>query len=172
MSASLDQQPAAGVPVRSDFTATHWSIVLAAGKDSSPGSRAALEKLCAVYWYPLYSYVRRQGHGAEEAQDLTQEFFARLLRNQYVGLADRNRGKFRTFLLTSLKRFLVNEWEKGRTRKRGSGQTVISWDQEAGESRFHLEPVETSTPEKIFEKRWAVTLLEQVLVLLQEEFIA
>src|SRR4030095_12634413 len=107
MSASSDQEGSTDRRVRADFTTTHWSVVMAAGRNSSPGSHAALEKLCSTYWYPLYAYVRRVGHSPEEAQDLTQDFFARLLRNQYIGSADPNRGKFRTFLLTSLKRFLV-----------------------------------------------------------------
>src|SRR5207244_950664 len=101
------------------------SVVLAAGESSSPHAEEALEKLCRTYWYPLYAYVRRKGHSPEDAQDLTQEFFVRLLEKRYLKLADRERGKFRGFLLTSLKHFLVNEWEKARTIKRGGGGEVI-----------------------------------------------
>jgi RNA polymerase sigma factor (sigma-70 family) len=158
--------------VRSDFTTTHWSVVLAAGQASSPDSEAALEKLCRSYWQPLYGYVRRQGHSPEDAQDLTQDFFARLLRKQYLSCADRERGKFRTFLLTSLKHFLVNEWEKSRAQKRGSGRPIVSLDLEASEGHFQAEPAEAATPEKIFEKRWALTLLEHVLARLEQEFAA
>jgi RNA polymerase sigma-70 factor (ECF subfamily) len=169
---ALVEDTRAAVSMRGDFTATHWSLVLAAGHHSSPGSQAALETLCQKYWYPLYAYVRRRGHGPEDAQDLTQDFFARLLRKEYLRHADRQRGKFRTFLLTSLQRFLVNEWEKNRSQKRGGGQAVFSLDKEKTEGRYQAEPAEQSTPEKIFEKRWAVTLLEQVLLLLRGEFVS
>jgi RNA polymerase sigma-70 factor (ECF subfamily) len=146
--------------------------VLSAGGGLLPDAPDALERLCRAYWYPLYVYVRRQGRGVEEAQDLTQEFFARLLRKEYLGRADPARGRFRTFLLTALKRFLVDDWEKGRAAIRGEGQPVISWDQRETEVRFLAEPADQSTPAKAFEKRWAVTVLEQVLERLQEEFTA
>jgi len=166
------QDPDLPVPRRSDFTATHWSVVLAAGSSSSPDSQAALEKLCQTYWYPLYAYVRRCGRSPQDAQDLTQEFFARLLAKNYLSHADRDRGKFRNFLLTSLKRFLVNEWEKARAQRRGGGQPVLSWDAAASETRYCAEPADNSTPEKAFEKRWALTLLEQVLARLRDDFSA
>ncbi len=154
------------------FPTTHWSTVLSAGGGADPNAQAALERLCRAYWYPLYAYVRRQGRSVEEAQDLTQEFFARLLQKEYLGHPDPTRGRFRTFLLTALKRFLINEWAKGRMAKRGDGQPAISWDQRGTEMRFLAEPVDQSTPEKAFEKRWAVTVLEQVLDRLREESIA
>lgn len=154
------------------FPTTHWSLVLSAGVGSQPNAQAALERLCRAYWYPLYANVRRQGRGVEEAQDLTQEFFARLLGKEYLRHADPVRGRFRTFLLTALKRFLVNDWEKGRAAKRGDGQPVISWDQRETETRFLAEPADRSTPENAFEKRWAVAMLEQVLGRLREEFTA
>ena len=113
--------PGAGV-----FATTHWSVVLAAGHSSAPGAQEALETLCRTYWYPLYVYVRGQGQSPHDAQDLTQEFFARLLEKKYLRLADPDRGKFRAFLLKSLKHFLVNEWEKARTQKRGGGQCCHS----------------------------------------------
>ncbi len=172
MSTSLDQDTGVAAPGRTDFTTTHWSLVLAAGHNSLPGSQSALEKLCHTYWYPLYAYVRRRGHSPEDAQDLTQDFFARLLRKEYLRHANRQRGRFRTFLLTSLQRFLINEWEKGRSQRRGGGQPVFSLDKDATEGRYQAEPSEESTPEKVFEKRWAVTLLEQVLLRLREEFTA
>ena len=156
----------------SGFPTTHWSIVLSAGGGTEPNAQAALERLCRAYWYPLYAYVRRQGRSVEEAQDLTQEFFARLLQKENLGHPDPTRGRFRTFLLTALKRFLINDWEKGRAAKRGDGQPAISWDQHETEMRFLAEPVDQSTPEKAFEKRWAVTVLEQVLERLREESIA
>jgi RNA polymerase sigma-70 factor (ECF subfamily) len=167
---ALVEDTSAASSMRSEFSATHWSLVLAAGHNSTPGSQAALETLCQRYWYPLYAYVRRRGQGPEDAQDLTQEFFARLLRKEYLRHADRQRGKFRTFLLISLQRFLVNEWEKSRSQKRGGGQAVFSMDKDRTEERYQAEPSEESTPEKIFEKRWALTLLEQVLLRLREEF--
>jgi RNA polymerase sigma-70 factor (ECF subfamily) len=167
---ALGQDAGATVAVQGNFTTTHWSVVLAAGHKSSPGAQAALERLCKIYWYPLYAYVRRRGRSAEDAQDLTQDFFARLLRKEYLRHADPERGKFRTFLLTSLQRFLINEWEKGRSQRRGGGQPVFSLDQETTEDRYQAEPSDESTPEKVFEKRWAVTVLEQVLLHLREEF--
>jgi RNA polymerase sigma-70 factor (ECF subfamily) len=160
----------AAVSMQSDFAATHWSLVLAAGHNSSPGAQAALERLCKIYWHPLYAYVRRSGRSPEDAQDLTQDFFARLLRKDYLRHADRQRGKFRTFLIASLKRFLVNDWEKGRAQKRGGGQPVLSLDLDKTEACYQAEPSDESTPEKVFEKRWAVAVLEQVLLHLREEF--
>jgi RNA polymerase sigma factor (sigma-70 family) len=157
---------------RSVFPTTHWTVVLHAVGAPESGGQAALESLCHAYWYPLYAYVRRMGHSPEDAEDLTQAFFARLLEKDYLRHADRDRGLFRTFLLTSLKRFLINEWEKGRTQRRGNGEPMISWNKDDTESRYLAEPADTSTPEKIFEKRWAVTLLERVLVRLEQEFVA
>ncbi len=152
------------------FTTTHWSVVLAAADTALPDSKAALERLCRTYWYPLYAYVRRQGNGPEDAQDLTQSFFARLLEKKYLRLADRERGKFRSFLLTSLKRFLVNEWEKRCAEKRASQQNAFSLDAEESEGRYQSEPQEEATPETLFDRRWATALLDQVLGRLREEF--
>ncbi len=162
---NLTTAPAGG------FLTTHWSVVRAAA-DTSRAGRAELEQLCRAYWFPLYAYVRRQGRSVEEAQDLTQEFFARLLRKDYLRLADPARGRFRTFLLTALRRFLVNDWEKGRAARRGNGQPVLSWNQLETESRFLPALADEATPETAFEKQWAVTLLEQVLARLREEFAA
>jgi len=152
------------------FATTHWSVVLAAGHDSSPGVQEALEKLCRSYWYPLYGYVRRQGHSPEDAQDLTQGFFARLLEKKFLQLANRERGKFRSFLLTSLKHFLVHEWERTKTAKRGGAHAHLSWDQASAEERYQLEPASELTPEKIFDQRWAFILFQQALTRLRDEY--
>jgi RNA polymerase sigma factor (sigma-70 family) len=154
------------------FATTHWSVVLAAGERQSPHFLEALEKLCRTYWYPVYVYVRRQGHDAHEAQDLTQEFFARLLEKNYLSDVDRAKGKFRSFLIASLNHFLANEWDKAKAQKRGGGQKPISLDDETAENRYTLEPVSQCSPEKIFDQRWALTLMNQALTRLCEEFVA
>jgi RNA polymerase sigma factor (sigma-70 family) len=154
------------------FLTTHWSVVLSAGRTDSPEAAAALEKLCRAYWYPLYVYVRRRGYGESDAQDLTQEFFARLLEKEYLRLADPNRGKFRSFLLKSLQHFLVNEWEKARTQKRGGGQFLIPLDVHTAETRYAVEPTQELALDEVFEKRWAATLIEAVLARLREDYAA
>lgn len=152
------------------FGTTHWSVVLQAGGKTSSVAQAALEKLCHAYWYPLYIHVRRLGWGAEESKDLTQQFFARFLERKYLQLADPERGRFRSFLLTSLKHFLADEWDKSRAQKRGGGQKVISWDGLDPEERYRNEPAEKLSPDRIYEKRWAGILLESVLSQLQVEY--
>jgi RNA polymerase sigma-70 factor (ECF subfamily) len=152
-----------------EFAPTRWSIVLAAGDTRSPESAVALETLCRTYWFPLYAYVRRQGSSPTEAQDLTQEFFARLLEKKYVAHANPEAGKFRTFLLTSLKHFLVSEWRKTARQKRGGGQVPIPWDADAAEQCYAAEPPGELTSEKIYEKRWAIALMERVLARLRDE---
>jgi len=152
------------------FATTHWSVVLAAGNRELPEASAALEKLCRTYWYPLYACVRRRGHGPEDAQDLTQEFFALFLRKEYFRLADRARGRFRTFLLHALEHFLVNEWRRAQCAKRGGGLTCLSLDAEGAGQRYANEPAVTMTPERAYEKQWAATLLEQVLSSLKQEY--
>jgi RNA polymerase sigma factor (sigma-70 family) len=154
-----------------EFTTTHWSVVLLAGESASVEADQALENLCRTYWYPLYAYVRRQGRSADDAQDLTQDFFARLLEKKYLRLADPQRGRFRTFLLSSLKNFLINEWEKSRTAKRGGADVTFSLDEQDAEGRYLAEPVDGLTPDRIYEKRWAVTLLEKVLARLREKYL-
>ena len=151
------------------FATTHWSVVLAAGHGSAPDVTRALEELCQAYWYPLYVYIRRRGYGVEDAQDLTQEFFSLLLRKGHFLLPNPARGKFRSFLLTALEHFLVNEWKQRRTVKRGGAWTFLSWDGQAAERRYAAEPATTVTPEKVYEKRWATTLLERVLAHLRQE---
>ena len=153
-----------------EFATTHWSVILLAGGAASEQADTALEHLCRAYWYPLYAYVRRQGHDAHDAQDLTQDFFARFLERKHLRLADPGRGRFRTFLLCSLKHFLINEWEKSKAAKRGGAHTIVSWDEQTAEGRYLAEPVDGLTPESIYEKRWAVTLLEKVLARLREKY--
>ncbi len=150
------------------FTTTHWSVVLAAKQGDSPQAVAALEQLCRTYWYPLYASVRRRGYSPEDAQDLTQEFFARLLSTHALGTVHPNKGRFRSFLLASLNHFLANERDKARTLKRGGGQTVISLD--AAETRYRAEPSEGMSPERIFERQWALALLAQVAARLREDY--
>ena len=151
------------------FLTTHWSVVLSAREQQSSQSAAALETLCRTYWQPLYAYVRRQGYSSADAQDLTQEFFARLLQKHYLHSVARAKGKFRTFLLVMLKRFLADEWDKARAQKRGGGQ-VFCVDWSSAETRFLQQPVEHLTPEKVFEQRWALTLLDQVYARLEREY--
>jgi RNA polymerase sigma factor (sigma-70 family) len=151
------------------FVTTHWSVVLAAGRGDSTRASAALEKLCRNYWYPLYAFVRRLGHGAHDAEDLVQSFFAICLEKNYLGTADQTKGRFRSFLLIALKRFLANEWDKARTLKRGGKQTSISLDSLAAEQRYALEPVDHLSADKLFERRWALTLLDQVVARLRDE---
>ncbi len=145
------------------FATTRWSIVLAAGHDFSLESRRALESLCETYWFPVYTYVRRLVSGVEDAQDLTQGFFAHLLDKDAIAKAQPDRGRFRAFLLTALKNFLANERQKARAEKRGGGKAPLSLDFESGESRYQIEPSHELTPEAQFERRWVLTLLDQVL---------
>ena len=153
------------------FSTTHWSVVLTAGKTDVPQAAHALEKLCRTYWYPLYAYVRRRGYGSEDAQDLTQGFFARLLDQNYPAQADRAKGKFRSFLLLTLNHFLSDERERAVARKRGGGQTLISLDDSEAEERYGLEIAdERLSPEKLFERRWAEAILGQALDRLRGEY--
>ncbi len=170
--ASETQGPHATPNEGAIFATTHWSAVLAAGHQETLDAQAALEKLCRSYWYPLYAYVRRQGHPVQEAQDLTQSFFARLLQKNYLARADQNKGRFRTFLLSMLKHFLADEWDKQRAQKRGGLGPRYSLDTEAAETRYGLEPADPMTPEKVFARRWALTLLEAVMGRLRDEYVA
>jgi RNA polymerase sigma-70 factor (ECF subfamily) len=155
-----------------EFATTHWSIVLAAGDVARPRADEALAQLCENYWYPLYAYVRRRVSDVHEAQDLTQAFFEQLLERRAVEKADPDRGRFRAFLLTACKRFLVNEWHKGRAQKRGGGRRPLSLDFESGESKLSLTAVDALTPEEIFEREWAIALLERVMEWLRAEYTA
>jgi len=154
------------------FTTTHWSVVVAAGEQESPQAAAALEALCRGYWYPLYAYVRRRGHSPADAEDLTQGFFAQLLAKNYPARADRTKGRFRTFLLHTLNQFLLDQRERAATLKRGGGQIFISLDVETPEDRYSVEAPDNLTPEKLFERRWAQTILDQALARLRAEFVA
>jgi len=152
------------------FATTHWSVVLAAcgGEDST--SQQALAELCQAYWYPVYAYVRRRVSDVHQAQDLTQGFFAGLLERRTIGTADPNRGRFRAFLLTACKRFLVNEWHKAHAVKRGGAQRRLSLDFESGKSKYVAAAVDTLTPERLYEREWAIALLARVIEQLKEEF--
>ena len=154
------------------FATTHWSVVLLADHSSPTAASGALEKLCRSYWYPVYAFVRRQGFSPHDAQDLTQEFFSRLLKRNTFADADPAKGRFRSFLLGALKHFLADEWDKARAEKRGGQCEIFSLDALEPEARYALEPASDLTPEKIFDRRWAATLLEQALHRLREEFTA
>jgi RNA polymerase sigma-70 factor (ECF subfamily) len=151
------------------FATTHWSVVLAAGQDGSPTAQQALELLCRDYWYPIYVYVRRKGYGPEDAQDLTQEFFAQLIAKNQVRLADRGKGKFRTFLLAVLDYFIAREWNRAHRQKRGGQFSFVSLDQLTPEERYRLEPADHATPEDMFARGWALTVLRQAMYALQKE---
>jgi RNA polymerase sigma-70 factor (ECF subfamily) len=168
MSGPEARPDAGGSPER--FRTTRWSLVLAARDRTSPEARLALQELCEAYWYPLYAFIRRHGHLAEEAQDLTQEFFVRLLEKDFLALADQSRGKFRSFLMAACQHFLANERDRAQARKRGGGREFLSIDARAGESRYLAEPAHDLTAERLFERRWALMLLQHVLGRLREEF--
>jgi RNA polymerase sigma factor (sigma-70 family) len=154
------------------FASTRWSLVVAAAQRDSPESEAALATLCRLYWYPLYAYARRRLPQPQDAQDLTQAFFACLLDKDYLRQADRQRGRFRAFLLTAFKHFLAKEQERAHALKRGGGRTFLTLDFDRGEQRYHQEPSHEATPESLFERSWALTLLDQGLTRLREELNA
>jgi len=154
------------------FKTTHWSSVLHAADSNDPAAEASLARLCQIYWYPLYYYARRLGHSREDAQDLTQEFLTRLVHKEYLKGVKQEKAKFRSFLLVALKGFLANEWDRAHRRKRGGGQELLSFDAQDTENRFLAEPMEEMSPEKAFERRWALALLSQVLARLETEFCA
>ena len=154
------------------FATTHWSVVLAAGDTASPDSKEALEKLCRTYWYPLYAYVRRRGRTPEDAQDLTQGFLSQLLERQSLARADPGKGRFRSFLLAALNYYLADERDRARAQKRGGGSLNLSFDAQTAEQRYHLEPADHLSPDRVFERQWALVLLDEVLVRLEREFRA
>ena len=145
-------------------------MVVTAGRSDTPRAQAALERLSRSYWYPLYAYVRRRGNSVEDAQDLTQEFFARLLKHHWVLKADRSKGRFRSFLLMALKRFLAKEWAKAKAQKRGGEERLVPLQLDTAETRYRQEPADTRTPEQVYEKQWAVALLESVLKRLRTDY--
>jgi RNA polymerase sigma-70 factor (ECF subfamily) len=169
------REPGLGGPYGLDdnsFATTRWSIVLAAGHvgGDRDGARSALESLCRQYWFPLYEYVRRQGYDADAAQDLVQGFLAELIEHNLPAAADRNRGKFRSFLLAALKHYLSNQRERDRAQKRGGGVTPVSIDSRSAEERFGVEPAHDLTPERLFERQWALTLLENSVAQLRHHY--
>jgi DNA-directed RNA polymerase specialized sigma24 family protein len=170
MSAKQKANESPGMPPAL-FATTHWSVVLAAGQGDSPQAAEALERLCRTYWYPLYAYVRQRGYAPEDAQDLTQGFFARILRQKYVGKAQAERGKFRWFLLTSFRHFLANEWDRAKAEKRGGDAQFIPIDQAEAEGRYRLELRHELTAENVYERTWALTVIEGVRARLKQEYV-
>lgn len=164
-----DGKTGSGSPRLRRFTTTRWSLIAAAGRRATPEAREALSTLCQLYWYPAYAFVRRQVHGAEEARDLTQDFFARLLEKNDLATVDRRRGRFRAWLLGSLKHHLANERDRARAQKRGGGRAPLPIDGEEAEGRYRLELSHDLSPDKLFERRWALALLEHVLAALRDE---
>ncbi len=154
------------------FVTTCWSLVLAAGGNESELSRSALTRLLEAYWYPLYAFARRKGRDPDDSFDLTQEFLLGLLDRKFLGDADPRKGRFRTFLLTAFERFLVSEWRRGHRAKRGGGRVILSLSSVSAEERYRLEPADLLTPEQIFERRWALTLLDTTMKRLEEESAA
>lgn len=154
------------------FATTRWSLVLAAGQTANAPSAEALASLCELYWYPVYAFIRRQGARAEDGADLTQEFFARVLEKNYFHDADPARGRFRAFLCASIRHFLSNERDRARTLKRGGNQPPISLDVETAEGTYRLDPRDDLTPEKLFDRRWALILLERVLMRLRDSHVS
>ena len=152
------------------FATTRWSLVLAAGAGRSGSSDRALGELCSRYWYPLYAYARRRGHGSEDARDLTQAFFAKLLERQDLRIADPRRGRFRTFLLAAMQNFMAGEWRRDHTARRGGAVEILSLDFETAEARYAVEPSHDLSPEAIFERRWALGLLERAVSELRSEY--
>ena len=163
-----DEGAASAGPRR--FATTRWSVVLAAGQSGTNKSERALEDLCAQYWYPLYAYARRRGYAEEDARDLTQAFFAKLLEKKDLRVADPTRGRFRTFLLSSMKNFLAGEWRKEHALKRGGAVEVLALDFDSAEESYKLEPSHEMSPEAIYERRWAMGLVAQAVEDLQGQY--
>ena len=156
-------------PAAPSFATTHWSVVLASAQGDSPQAAAALDQLCRTYWYPLYAFVRRQGHSPHDAEDLLQAFFARFLEKHYLDDVDRSRGRFRSFLLAALRHFLADEWDKAMADKRGGRVQTVSLDSQTAERRYWEEPASDLTPERLYEQRWACVLLERVMQRLEQD---
>ncbi|HWN95896.1 MAG TPA: sigma-70 family RNA polymerase sigma factor [Methylomirabilota bacterium] len=166
-----DEPPGEAKVPGGGFNTTHWSVVMLAGQETSPESASALERLCRAYWYPLYAYARRQGHSPPDGQDLTQQFFAGFIEKKYFGLANPDRGRFRCFLLASFKHFLANEYNRSQTAKRGGEYAFVSWDETEAEMYYGNEPAHESSPDRLFERAWVLTLLEKVMKDLQQEYV-
>jgi len=160
-------------PAAAQFATTHWSVVLNAGcDDSSPQALMAIEKLARAYWYPLYAYIRRRGHDAHAAEDVTQEFFVRVINTNFFARADRNKGRFRSWLLGAMNHFLAHEWEKARTQKRGGGTALISLDEAQANERYERNLVSECAPETLFDRQWAFTVLDRAAARLREGYVA
>ena len=157
-------------PRTTAFRTTAWTLILAAAGESTEDSTQALERLCQIYWKPVYAFIRRHGYNPDEAQDLCQAFFAALLEKKSLAAADKERGKFRSFLLTAVKHFLANEWDRAHALKRGGGKVALSLDLKETEGWYVPAAVESATPETLFERRWALSLLEHVVTKLRSEF--
>jgi DNA-directed RNA polymerase specialized sigma24 family protein len=155
---------------RNEFPVTSWTLVAAAGNPGGQDCRDALTRLCEQYWYPVYAYVRRRGYAEQEAQDLTQDFFVRILEGRYLDRADRNRGRFRSFLLNSCKYFLSDQADRTNAQKRGGG-VILPFEVASGEERYRFEPLDNETPDGIFERNWAVSLLDRVVSRLKDEYV-
>src|SRR3954466_11730352 len=158
------------IPGRSQFPVTRWTLVVAAGDPQRKEARAALTSLCENYWYPLYAYLRRRGYPADQAQDPTQEFFVRVLEGRYLDRADPEKGRFRCFLLTSLKFFVADERDRQRAHKRGGGM-IVPLDFCSGEDCYQREPAHNETPDGVLERRWALSVLDRVVESLRSEFV-
>lgn len=154
------------------FVTTRWSVVLSANDSQSPEATVALGHLCRTYWYPLYAFIRRKGYDCHDAEDLTQSFLVRLTTSDFIQKADPERGRFRSYLLTALNRFVVDEWRTASRQRRGGGQILLSLDAATAEERYVREPSDLGSPERLYERRWATTLIEQALARLESEFIA
>ncbi len=163
-------RPGSTGAVQGAFRTTQWSVVLAARQEGMPQAVEAWGQLCRVYWYPVYAYVRRRGHDAHQAQDLTQEFFARMIESRSLKQVGPEKGRFRTFLLTALGNFLHNEWNARHAQKRGGGYKIVSWDELAAEERYGQEPAHDVTAEKLFDRRWAFTILDNAMAALEAEY--
>jgi RNA polymerase sigma-70 factor (ECF subfamily) len=169
-SADRSASPPAKIRPAAQFATTRWSVVLLAGRPDGTDARAALTALCHTYWFPLYAHARRRGYSAHDAEDLTQEFFARLLARRSLAHADPGRGRFRTFMLTAMNHFLADEWSKARALKRGGEGRIFSFDSAEAESRYGLADAGTMAPDRAFDREWALALLRSVLAQLEDEF--
>ncbi|EDY19297.1 RNA polymerase, sigma-24 subunit, ECF subfamily [Chthoniobacter flavus Ellin428] len=169
MNHSPEKRPSTASP-GAHFATTRWTVVMAARDKASPESASALQALCAGYWPPLYAFVRRLGNSPQDAEDLTQEFFARLLQKDWLDAVERDRGRFRTFLIMAVKRFLANEWDKSRAARRGGGQALVSLDAEFAEQCYLADAGPALSADHLYERRWALTLLEQAMARLRTEY--
>jgi RNA polymerase sigma-70 factor (ECF subfamily) len=164
--------PPSGLGQNAQFTTTHWSVVLTARQTDSPAASAALEQLCQTYWYPIYAFMRRQGHPPHDAEDLTQGFFERLLERQYLADVDRSKGRFRAFLIAALKHFLSDCRDRERAARRGGGKTILHLDALTAEERYRLEPSNVTPPDRLFDRGWALTVVENAVARLRQEYAA